>query len=67
MAASALGAGFAYMMPISTPSNAIIFATGKITFRDMLLKGTFLTIVTLVLIILFIYFLFPWIFQSNLI
>lgn len=67
MAASALGAGFAYMMPISTPSNAIIFATGKITFRDMLLKGTFLTIVTLFLIIIFIYFIFPWIFQENLI
>lgn len=67
MAASALGAGFAYMMPISTPSNAIIFATGKITFRDMLMKGTFLTFVTLFLIILFIYLLFPLIFHSNLI
>lgn len=66
MAASALGAGFAYMMPISTPSNAIIFATGKITFRDMLSKGTFLTIVTLFLIILFIYLLFPLIFEADL-
>lgn len=67
MTASALGAGFAYMMPISTPSNAIIFATGKITFRDMLLKGVALTVVTLCLIILFVYYFFPIIFSADLI
>ena len=67
MTASALGAGFAYMMPISTPSNAIIFATGKITFRDMLEKGTYLTFITLVLILAFVYFIFPLIFKGNMI
>ena len=62
MAATALGTGFAYMMPISTPSNAIIFATGKITFNDMLFKGTWLTIFTFILIIGFVYLWFPIIF-----
>ncbi|WP_199084009.1 DASS family sodium-coupled anion symporter [Sporosarcina sp. P12(2017)] len=62
MTATALGTGFAYMMPISTPSNAIIFATGKITFTDMIRKGAWLTALTLVLIILFVYFLFPIVF-----
>lgn len=62
MAATALGTGFAYMMPISTPSNAIIFATGKITFNDMLFKGAWLTIFTFILIIGFVYLWFPIIF-----
>src|SRR5690606_29724745 len=36
MAAAALGAGFAFMLPIGTPSQAVIFATGRVSIRDML-------------------------------
>ena len=61
-----MGAGFAFMLPIGTPSNAIIFATGKITMMDMLRKGTGLTVLAFVLIVLFMYFVLPLIFGINL-
>ena len=66
MAAAALGAGFAFMLPIGTPSQAIIFGTGKVTIMDMLRKGTWITILATILIITFIYFLFPIVFDLNL-
>ncbi|MFC7364107.1 MULTISPECIES: SLC13 family permease [Bhargavaea] len=65
MTAVAMGAGFAFMLPIGTPSNAIIFATGKITMVDMLKKGSWLTILAFMLIILFVYFVLPLVFGIN--
>ncbi|KZE38776.1 anion transporter [Bhargavaea cecembensis] len=65
MTAVAMGAGFAFMLPIGTPSNAIIFATGKITMVDMLKKGSWLTVLAFMLIILFVYFVLPLIFGIN--
>lgn len=65
MTAVAMGAGFAFMLPIGTPSNAIIFATGKITMVDMLKKGSWLTVLAFMLIILFVYFVLPLVFGIN--
>ncbi|MDQ0271280.1 SLC13 family permease [Cytobacillus purgationiresistens] len=66
MTAAALGAGFAFMLPIGTPSQAIVFGTGKVTIMDMLRKGTWITILATILIITFVYFLFPVVFDLNL-
>lgn len=66
MAAAALGAGFAFMLPIGTPSQAVIFATGKVTIRDMLAQGTLVTVLATVLIVLSVYFIFPLAFDINL-
>ncbi len=66
MAAAALGAGFAFMLPIGTPSQAVIFGTGKVTIRDMLAQGTLVTVLATVLIVLSVYFIFPLAFDINL-
>jgi sodium-dependent dicarboxylate transporter 2/3/5 len=65
MTATALGAGFAFMLPIGTPSNALVYATGKITIMDMLKKGTVLTIFAFILIVLFVYFVMPLVFGID--
>ncbi|MCC4722878.1 DASS family sodium-coupled anion symporter [Salinicoccus sp. RF5] len=65
MAATALGAGFAFMLPIGTPSNALIYATGKITIVDMLRKGTWLTMAAVVLIVIFVYYIMPFMFGID--
>lgn len=44
MTAAALGAGFAFMLPIGIPSQAVIFATGKVSIHDMLKQGTLVTV-----------------------
>jgi sodium-dependent dicarboxylate transporter 2/3/5 len=55
----ALAAGFGFMMPISTPPNALVYSTGKLPLRQMILTGLLLDI--LGVIFLFGYY---WILQS---
>lgn len=66
MTAAALGAGFAFMLPIGTPSQAVIFATGKVSIRDMLTQGTLVTLLAIILIVISVYILFPVVFNLNL-
>ncbi|QIC60479.1 DASS family sodium-coupled anion symporter [Acinetobacter schindleri] len=66
MTAAALGAGFAFMLPIGTPSQAVIFATGKVSIRDMLMQGTLVTILATLLIVASVYFIFPLAFELDL-
>ncbi len=66
MTAAALGAGFAFMLPIGTPSQAVIFATGKVSIQDMLMQGTLVTILATLLIVASVYFIFPLAFELNL-
>ncbi|MCB9666356.1 MAG: DASS family sodium-coupled anion symporter [Alphaproteobacteria bacterium] len=37
--AAALGASFGFMLPVSTPPNAIVFGTGRVPARDMASTG----------------------------
>ena len=56
-----LGASCASMLPMGTPPNAIVFASGYIKMRDMIKTGFVLNIVCIVIITLFCYFLQPMI------
>ena len=48
-----LGASWAFMLPIGTPPNAIVFASGKVKMKDMLRYGFILNIISVILISLF--------------
>ena len=45
-----IGASLAFMMPVATPPNAIVFATGHIRQRDMLRAGFVLNLICSVLL-----------------
>jgi len=47
---TALGASCAFMMPVATPPNAIVFATGYVTMRQMFKAGLWLNIAAILLI-----------------
>lgn len=51
-----VGASCAFMMPVATPPNAIVFGTGLFPQRDMLRAGGVLNIVCILVIALFGYF-----------
>jgi sodium-dependent dicarboxylate transporter 2/3/5 len=54
-----LGASCASMMPMGTPPNAIVFASGHIQMKQMMRTGFVMNIVAVILITLFCYFLVP--------
>jgi sodium-dependent dicarboxylate transporter 2/3/5 len=56
-----LGASCASMLPMGTPPNAIVFASGHIHIKDMIKTGFVLNIICIILITLFCYFLQPMI------
>jgi solute carrier family 13 (sodium-dependent dicarboxylate transporter), member 2/3/5 len=54
-----LGASCASMMPMGTPPNAIVFASGHIKFSQMVKAGFVMNIVAVILITLFCWYLVP--------
>ena len=48
-----LAASFAFMMPIATPPNAIVFGTGHITIAEMCKAGLWLNILGVITITAF--------------
>jgi sodium-dependent dicarboxylate transporter 2/3/5 len=54
-----LAASAAAMMPMGTPPNAIVFSSGFIKLKDMMLAGFIMNIISIILITLFSWFLLP--------
>jgi sodium-dependent dicarboxylate transporter 2/3/5 len=52
-----LAASCAFMLPVATPPNALVYATGRVPQRRMLRAGFFLNLVCTVLLTLVAYFL----------
>jgi len=57
-----LAASCAFMLPVATPPNAIVFGSGKLTIPDMIRAGFALNIIGIFLVTLFAFFLAPMIF-----
>ena len=48
--AATIGCSFGFMLPVSTPPNALVFATGKVRMADMIRYGVALDILGAVLV-----------------
>ncbi|MEN8700486.1 SLC13 family permease [Bacillus infantis] len=62
MAAAALASSCAFMLPISTAPNAIVFGSDYIKINDMVKSGFWLNIISLFIIVLAVYYWLPRIF-----
>ncbi|MDH5387204.1 MAG: SLC13 family permease [Gammaproteobacteria bacterium] len=51
-----LSASMAFMMPVATPPNAIVFASGQLKIRDMVITGFIINLIVIVMITLATYF-----------
>jgi sodium-dependent dicarboxylate transporter 2/3/5 len=54
-----LAASCAFMLPVATPPNAIVFSTGQVTIKDMMRAGLGLNIVAIMLLSLWALYLVP--------
>ena len=59
MAATAIAASCAFMLPVATPPNAVVFGSGYLRIPDMVRKGFLLNLISVITIVLMIYFLLP--------
>jgi len=66
MVGMTIAASCAFMMPIATAPNAIIFGSGQIDMKDMVRAGFLLNIMSVLLVTLFVYYLLPVIWDIDL-
>ncbi|WP_041059092.1 SLC13 family permease [Jeotgalibacillus campisalis] len=66
MVPAAMAANCAFMLPVGTPPNAIIFATGKLKIIEMVKNGFWVNIACVIIITIAVYFYLPIIFDINL-
>jgi sodium-dependent dicarboxylate transporter 2/3/5 len=52
MIPAALSASFAFMLPVATAPNAIVFASGHIPIRKMVYAGIVLNLIGVLLVVL---------------
>ena len=54
-----LSASCAFMLPVATPPNSIVYASGLIPIQKMVKAGIFINLVSIVFLFLLAYFFIP--------
>jgi len=60
MVSTALAASCAFMLPVATPPNAVVFGSGYLKISDMVRKGFVMNVISIVLMSLFVFFILPY-------
>lgn len=66
MVGAAVAASCAFMLPVATPPNAVVFGSGYLRIPDMVTRGIVLNLLSIILIAIFIYVLLPIFWQIDL-
>ncbi|MGJ8593080.1 MAG: SLC13 family permease [Aquaticitalea sp.] len=59
MVGAAVAASCAFMLPVATPPNAVVFGSGYLRIPDMVSKGFVMNLISIIILTLFVYFVLP--------
>lgn len=65
MMSATVAASCAFMLPVATPPNAVVFGSGYLDIEDMVKKGVWMNIISILLLTLLIYFMLPLIWDLS--
>ena len=60
-----VAASCAFMLPVATPPNAVVFGSGLLKIEDMVKKGIWLNIASIILLTLIVYFVLPLVWNLD--
>ena len=60
MVPATVAASCAFMLPVATPPNAVVFGSGYLRIRDMARTGFWMNLISILLITLLVYFALAW-------
>ena len=59
MVGAAVAASCAFMLPVATPPNAVVFGSGYLRIPDMVSKGFVMNIISIIILTFFVYYVLP--------
>ena len=65
MVACTIAASCAFMMPVATPPNAVVFGSGYLRIPDMIKSGIWMNIISIIFLTLMVYYFLPIIWDFN--
>ncbi len=65
MASATFAASCAFMLPVATPPNAIVFGSGYLTIPQMMRAGIWMNLISIVILFFAAYFLLPFLWDID--
>ena len=65
MVSAAVAASCAFMLPVATPPNAVVFGSGYLRIPDMVRIGVWMNILSIILLSVFVYYILPYLWNFD--
>lgn len=59
LVSATVAASCAFMLPVATPPNAVVFGSGYLKIEDMVKKGIWMNIISILVLTVFVYYFLP--------
>ena len=65
MVGATIAASCAFMLPVTTPPNAVVFGSVYLKIEDMVKKGIWMNVLSIILLTLIVYYILPLVWDLS--